>query len=44
MDPLITDAGIPSRARAVLEDTVDHLVLADPSPFLVARTEERGQV
>ncbi len=44
VDTLITDAGIPSRARAVLEDTVDHLVLADPSPFLVARTEERGQV
>jgi DeoR/GlpR family transcriptional regulator of sugar metabolism len=43
VDTLITDAGIASRARAVLEDSVDHLVLADPGPYLVARAEDRGQ-
>ena len=29
VDTLITDAGMPPRARAILEEIVDHLVLAD---------------
>ena len=29
VDTLITDAGMPPRARAILEESVDHLVLAD---------------
>ena len=29
VDTLITDAGVPTRARAVLDESVEHLVLAD---------------
>ena len=29
VDTLITDAGVASRARSILEESVDHLVLAD---------------
>jgi DeoR/GlpR family transcriptional regulator of sugar metabolism len=29
VDSLITDAGVPARARGILEESVDHLVLAD---------------
>jgi DeoR/GlpR family transcriptional regulator of sugar metabolism len=29
VDTLITDAGMPPRARAILEESVDHLVLAE---------------
>ena len=29
VDTLITDSGVPARARRVLEESVDHLVLAD---------------
>ena len=31
VDTLVTDAGIPDRARRVLEETVEQLVLADPA-------------
>lgn len=31
VDTLVTDAGIPDRARRVLEETVEQLVLADPT-------------
>jgi DeoR/GlpR family transcriptional regulator of sugar metabolism len=36
VDTLITDAGVPSRARAVLEERVEHLVLAEVAPALTA--------
>ena len=36
VDTLITDAGVPTRARAVLEERVDHLVLAEVAPALPA--------
>ncbi|MFL6078618.1 MAG: DeoR/GlpR family DNA-binding transcription regulator [Ornithinibacter sp.] len=36
VDTLITDAGVPNRARAVLEERVDHLVLAEVAPALAA--------
>ena len=29
VDTLITDAGVPSRARGILEESADHLLLAD---------------
>ncbi len=32
VDTLITDSGIPSRSRAMLEELVEHLVLADSVP------------
>lgn len=31
VDTLITDSGVPTRMRAVLEEEVEHLVLVDPS-------------
>ncbi|HYN67385.1 MAG TPA: DeoR/GlpR family DNA-binding transcription regulator [Ornithinibacter sp.] len=34
VDTLITDAGMPKRARAVLEEIVEHLVLAEVAPSL----------
>ncbi len=36
VDTLITDAGVPTRARAVLEERVEHLVLAEVPPALPA--------
>lgn len=36
VDTLITDAGVPSRARAILEESVEHLVLAEVAPTLPA--------
>lgn len=45
VDTLITDAGIPARARQVLEETVEHVVLARPAPATGGRptaTEEAG--
>ena len=36
VDTLITDAGVPSRARAILEESVEHLVLADVAATLPA--------
>lgn len=38
VDTLITDAGMPSRARAILEESVDHLVLAEAATTLPAGT------
>ena len=32
VDTLITDAGVPSRARGILEESVDHLLLAAVTP------------
>ena len=43
VDTLITEAGITARARAVLEDTVEHLVLAEVGLSPVPRAEERGR-
>ena len=43
VDTLITDAGVPARARAVLEELVDHLVLADVAPTLPAVRGVRRQ-
>ncbi len=43
VDTLITDAGMPRRARAVLEETVEHLVLADVPPALPAVRGVRRQ-
>jgi len=34
VDTLITDSGVPARARAVLEEHVEHLVLAEVAPAL----------
>ena len=42
VDTLITDAGITPRARAVLEDTVELLLLAEVGTALVARGDDRG--
>ena len=43
VDTLITDAGMPRRARAVLEETVEHLVLAEVPPPLPAVRGVRRQ-
>jgi DeoR/GlpR family transcriptional regulator of sugar metabolism len=40
VDTLITDAGVPRRARAVLEERVEHLVLAEVAPTLSAAVRE----
>lgn len=42
VDTLITDSGLPAKSRAVLEDTVEHLVLADPLSVVPARGGRRG--
>jgi DeoR/GlpR family transcriptional regulator of sugar metabolism len=42
VDTLITDAGINARARALLEDAVEHLVLAEVGPTPLARADDRG--
>jgi DeoR/GlpR family transcriptional regulator of sugar metabolism len=36
VDTLITDAGVPARARGMLEECIDHLVLADVAPGTLA--------
>ena len=42
VDTLITDSGVPARTRAVLEEEVEHLVLADPSEPPVDADPDEG--
>ncbi|HQW73116.1 MAG TPA: hypothetical protein PLG46_03360, partial [Ornithinibacter sp.] len=44
VDTLITDAGVPSRARGILEESVDHLLLAAVAEAHLTSAREAGDV
>ena len=43
VDTLITDAGVASRARSILEESVDHLVLADVTSAQLGSARAAGR-